>query len=347
MANSVKIMERKINAISFTVFFVKVFTVIFFIYAFFAFLFWFLNCFEVEWLYLFNWLFIIPYKIVNVFYKPQGVSADFTLAIIGGISFIFGLIFQNSINFLYEKMLDMEDEKERIKAVIKKNRSLKFARMSLASLTEDKKSAVIKEAQLVFLITARVEKIKKQKEDSDLPLQAVNEYKTLVYKEILKKITAIRPIQKGYFRKNLFMLFKDFKITDNLIYILKPALEEITQEYTREDVSVTFSVILSSIFDVNNLEKELDSMDTIFLLNIDDLIIVTNKFKLNYENNTTFKYALKLKGEYNLSKNLTISNNQTIYSLIDKKAQKEKEGLKGKNKQGENSNENENNKNGS
>ena len=60
----------------------KFFRFAFFFYSFLSFIFWFLNCLEVDWLYMFNWLFIIPYQIVTVFYTPQGVSADFSLAII-------------------------------------------------------------------------------------------------------------------------------------------------------------------------------------------------------------------------------------------------------------------------
>ena len=66
---------------------------------------------------------------------------------------------------------------------------------------------------------------------------------------------------------------------------------------------------------IENLEKELDIMDTILSLNFKNEFIVTNRFKITYDNKPSHRYKMKLKGEYNLSKNLSITNNQSIFSL--------------------------------
>ena len=74
-------------------------------------------------------------------------------------------------------------------------------------------------------------------------------------------------------------------------------------------------------------------MDTILSLGFMSECIVTNRFKINYDNRGVCKYAVELKGEYNLSKNLSISNRQTLFELVNKKVK-------------EKPNENENNSNG-
>ena len=65
------------------------------------------------------------------------------------------------------------------------------------------------------------------------------------------------------------------------------------------------------------LEKELDIMDTILALNFINMFILTSKFKQAYEIRTVQKYKMESKGEYNLSKNLTVSNLQPLFIFKD------------------------------
>ena len=104
---------QKLNTFAQLLLGVKIFRFGFFFYSFLSFVFWFLNCFEVDWLYLFNWLFVLPYQLVSHFYTPQGVSADFSLAIIGGLSLLLGFIFDFAVNSLYTKIVLLEEEEER------------------------------------------------------------------------------------------------------------------------------------------------------------------------------------------------------------------------------------------
>ncbi len=316
MANIVKNMENKISSLSFLAWGMKMISFAVYTYSFLSFLFWFLNCFEVEWLYLFNWLFIVPYQLVSLFYKPQGVSADFTLAIIGGIFFCFGLLFQNSVNFILEKVILLEDELERVKLQQKRIREARLARRSYKSYSSDIKKDLFVDSKLILLIHVNINKIKKHKEDSNLTFQEAEYWKQLVNKELIKNIDFVKPMQKGYYRKNLFMLYRDFKCVEKILYYLKPALNSIVLEFRKDDVLVVFSVVLSSISDIEQIEKELDCMDTIISLNLINDVIVTNRFKLIYDNMEALrKYVLHLKGEYNLSKNLTVTNNQPVFAV--------------------------------
>ena len=133
-------------------------------------------------------------------------------------------------------------------------------------------------------------------------------------------------MQKGYYRKNLFLMYRDFNYVDDFLYYIKPTLDSIILEFRKYGVSVSFSSVLSSIAQIENLEKELDCMDTILSLNFINDFIVTIRFKVTYDNKPVHQYQVVLKGEYNLSKNLTISNKQPLFALVDmKKRNKEKE----------------------
>ncbi len=310
--------SSKIKTYSQILFCVRFFRYFLFFYSFISFIFWFLNCFEVDWLYLFNWLFIIPYKMVSSFYVPQGVSADFTLAIIGGIAFFVGFLSDVFSNTLQQKIEDLKEEEfEQIKQ--RRNRERKTAKVAVPSSVEVNTEEKLENSKLLFLIMPHVNKIRRKKDDLELTFQEVELWKQRVNKKLLDNILYSKPMQKGYYRKNLFLIYKDFNYVDDFIYYIRPTLDSIILEFRRYGIMVSFSYVLSALSLMPNLEKELDCMDTILSLNFINEVVVTNRFKITYDNKAIQQYAMQLKGEYNLSKNLAISNKQPIYALIDKK----------------------------
>ena len=311
---------------------------IFFFYSFLCFIFWFLNCLEVEWLYIFDWLFIIPYKLVSNFYTPQGVSVDFSLAIIGTITLFAGLGFNFFVEKLYKNIVDMQEaEERRIKERRMKQQQKKraAAAAAAAAAARTQMGGVPGEVQsvpqpfenskLIFLILPHTNKIKRKKEDLELTFQEVEIWKQRVNKKLIENISFSKPMQKGYYRKNLFLVYKDFNFCDDFIYYLSPTLDSIILEFKKYGISVSFCYVLSSLTDLQGLEKELDCMDTIISLNFVNEIIVTNRFKVTYDNKAIHKYDLHLKGEYNLSKNLTVTNRQPLFTITDKKKEEIKQ----------------------
>lgn len=299
---------------------VKFFRFVFFFYAFISFVFWFLNCLEVDWLYLFNWLFVIPYQFVILFYKPEGISADFTLAIIGGSALIIGFIIEFISNSLYQKLLYLkEKEEKRIMQERMKRRKLQAQRLNAHQNAAVEMGNNIESANLLFLISPHIAKIKRNEDDLDLTFQEVEIWKQRINKKILENLNYSKPLQKGYYRKNLFFIYKDFNYVDDFVYYLNPTLDSIILEFKKYGIFVSYCYVLSSIVTISNLEKELDCMDTILSLNFTNETIVTNRFKITYDNKNNPNYLLSLRGEYNLSKNLSISNRQPLYSLKDRK----------------------------
>ncbi len=301
---------------------VKFFRFIFFFYAFLSFVFWFLNCLEVEWLYLFTKLFILPVIIVRTFYVPEGVSADFTLAIVGGISLMLGFIFDFTVNQMYQKILILQEEEER-RIQKKRLKRKKNIRPTIAPSEADIiTSEPLENSKLIFLIQPHTNKIKRKENDLELTFQEVELWKQRVNKKLLENVSYSKPMQKGYYRKNLFLMYKDFNYVDDFVYYIKPTLDSIVLEFRRYGISISFSYVLSAIAKMETLEKELDCMDTILSLNFINDFIVTNRFKITYDNKATHQYSMLLKGEYNLSKNLSISNKQPLYSLSDRRTGK-------------------------
>ena len=154
------------------------------------------------------------------------------------------------------------------------------------------------------------------------PLERKYKFKVIaskVNKRLIENLSYSKPMQKGYYRKNLFLMYKDFNYVDDFVYYISPTIDSIILEFKKYGIKISFCYILSAISQVSALEKELDCMDTILALNFFDEFIVTNRFKINYDNKPIHRYALEFKGEYNLSKNLSISNKQPIFILVKEK----------------------------
>ncbi len=306
---------------------VKFLRFFFFFYSFLSFIFWFLNCFEVDWLYLFNWLFVFPYQLINTFYKPEGMSADFTLAIIGGISLFLGFFFDFISNIIAPKIVDLKEKEEKIKQARQMQRKRTRKKTVVPGSVQTEQNDILNEnntdlpqenPKLLFIITPHINKIKKNEDDLEFTFQDIELWKQRVNKKLLENVNYSKPLQKGYYRKNLFLMYKDFNYVDDFIYYIKPTLESIVIEFKKYGVAVSYCYVLSTISDTMTLEKELDCMDTVLSLNFINDLVVTNRFKIIYDNKPTRQYTPIIKGEYNLSKNLTVTNRQPLFSLTSK-----------------------------
>ncbi|MCD7739754.1 MAG: hypothetical protein LUH11_00170 [Candidatus Gastranaerophilales bacterium] len=307
---------EQLETIALILYGVMSFRFVFFFYSFLSFVFWFLNCLDVDWLYMFNWMFIIPYEIVGNFYKANDeLAVDFSLAIIGIISLITGFVLYFIVNIIYRQVLELrEQEIQRIEQR-KKNRKKAIKQKIAQSRNISETPHIVEDSKLVFLIQPHSNKIKRKKDDIELTFQEVEIWKQRINKRLIENINYTKPMQKGYYRKNLFLIYRDFNYADEFIYYIKPTLDSIVLEFKKYGIYVSFCFVLSAVSNIDTLERELDVMDTILSLNFINDFVVTSRFKITYENKPIHQYSMVLKGEYNLSKNLTISNRQSLYSL--------------------------------
>lgn len=289
---------------------------LFYFYAFVSFVFWFLNCFEVDWLYLFNWFFIVPYRIINLFYSVDGVSVDFSLAIIGAISLVIGILYEYSINKAYINVTDELDNRARQLQQKKLQRKREMAKPQASTVVDSKVPSTFEDSKLLYIIQPHVKKIKRKQSDLELTFQEVEIWKKRINGKIVENVKYSKPLKIASYRKNLFVVYKDFNYVDDFIYYITPTLDSIILEFRKYGINTYFNSVISALTNSENLEKELDCMDTILSLNFKKEVIVTNRFKITYDNKPIRRYKTVFKGEYNLSKNLSISNKQPLYSLI-------------------------------
>ncbi len=310
----------------------------FYFYAFLSFLFWFLNCLEVD-LYRFNGLFLIPYRMVREMgYKADGLSIDFSLVIIGFISLAIGAVIDFASNKAIDIFLDKaEEEEERLERKRRQKQrqktSSQVANSTVSSSYEIASNVSIpavqespfEDSKLLFIIQPHINKIKRKESDLELTFQEVELWKQRVNKKLIENVNYSKPMQKGYYRKNLFLMYKDFNYVDDFVYYIKPTVASIIMEFQKYGILVNFNYVLSAIANIDTLEKELDCMDTILSLNFKGEYILTNRFKITYDNKPIQQYEMKLKGEYNLSKNLSITNRQPLYALLEKKQEESRQ----------------------
>jgi hypothetical protein len=317
MAVKTKHTMEELDNLAQTLYYAKHAKFLFYFYAFVSFVFWFLNCFEVEGLYYFNGLFIIPYKIVKLFYSVDGVSVDFSLAIIGFISLVLGIVYEYFTNKYYMNVLDEQDKLERELQQRRLQKKKNMAKPQVGVTSVNNAKATFEDSKLLYIIQPHIKKIKRKQNDLELTFQEVEIWKQRINKKIIENINYSKPMQKGYYRKNLFVMYKDFYYVDDFVYYITPTLDSIILEFRKYGINTYFNSVISALTNTSNLEKELDCMDTILSLNFKKEIIVTNRFKISYDNKPIHKYKTVFKGEYNLSKNLSVSNKQPLYSLID------------------------------
>ena len=309
---------------------VRILRYLFYFYAFLSFAFWFLNCFEADWLYMFNNLFVGPYKIVATFYNAENSPVDFSLAIIGLFSLLIGVIIDQFCAFNLKRLdiLKIREEK-RNREKQKKMIERRAGRQIVAPQEQPSTAQALEPMQaskLLFLITPHINKIKNSPNELELTFQEVELWKQRVNKKLIENVIYSKPLQKGYYRKNLFLMYQDFNYVDEFVYYIKPTLDSIVLEFRKYKISVSFSYVMSALPIIQNLEKELDCMDTILSLSFVNECIVTNRFKINYDNRAICKYAIESKGEYNLSKNLSITNRQYLFALVNKKVKEKPNG---------------------
>lgn len=297
---------------------------ILYFYAFISFVFWLLNCFEVDWLYIFNPVFKVAIIFVRKIlkYSPQGVGVDFSLAIIGSISLALGFISNWISDVQQQKLYDLDEEEERILAQKRernKRNALQNRQAGMQTVNIASTATEAENSKLLFLIAPQIKKIKRRQDDIELTLKEVQDWKQKVNKRLLQEISYSKPLQKGYYRKNLFLLYNDFNYIEDFVYYIKPTLTTISSDFKKNGIIVTFCSVLSAVSSVSTgLEKELDLMDIIISLKFYNEIMLTQRFKINYDNKSVQQYLMKFKGEYNLSKNLTITNRQPLYMLEEK-----------------------------
>ncbi len=279
-----------------------------FIYSFVSFCYWALLTLDVSVPIFIRFFFEMPYVFVRMFgYAPRGTSTDFTGAIIGSIFLIIGF-FANYIADSMEQVIATENATK----PKKKNHNNNI----VPTYNEAIETIEVAKKKFVFLLEVKISEV-------DISIKSVHsdaeKLKKRICDAIIDNLNMNKLDQCGFYKKNLFIVYKDFDYIDSFIYYIKVTLDSLAKEFSTPQIMIDFNVTFSVISSLSQLENELILMDMVSTLNMMNEFISTAKFKTAYENRERAKYVLVTKGTYNLSRNLSINNNQDIFSIRERR----------------------------
>lgn len=251
-------------------------------------------------------IFTPVWNFVSIFYhynsSINGESINFTGVIAAFIFIGISNLFRVSQEYI-------ENIDSTIKATMKNYEANK--EKNVVTLQNNRK---IKE-NFVFLLEIKLTNISSFIQEGRLSAEEMAKLKTKFYEALLNNINANQVSQKGFYKKKLFIIYKDFEYIDNFVFYTRETLNSLSKEFTKPSLKIDFLVGISTLNAMEELSHELTQLDTIICLDINNEFITTANFKNTYETLTKKQYKLVSKGIYNLSKNLNVSNNQEIYNI--------------------------------
>lgn len=276
------------------------------IYAFLTLFYWLLRVSDVEPIPFIDGLFTPVWDFVSIFYhynsNINGETINFT-----GVVAAFIFIGVSNLFRVSQEYITTIDKS--IKAKIKNFESNK--EKNVVTLQNNRK---IKE-NFVFLLEIKLTNISNFIQEGRLSTEEMGKLKTKFYEALLGNINENKVGQKGFYKKKLFIIYKDFEYIDNFVFYTRETLNSLAKEFTKPSLKIDFLIALSTLNSVEELSYELNQLDTIICLDIKNEFTTTANFKNTYETLTKKQFKLTSKGIYNLSKNLHVSNNQEIYNI--------------------------------
>ena len=285
-----------------------------FISSFVSFCYWGLLTLDIQMPELIRRFFEMPYIFVRIAYDP-GTDTDFTGAIVGSVFLVIGF-FTNYIGDSMEQVIAVEAARQK-KKQIKKNVTPSYSQtpQTIAPSATIETSDVSKK-KFVFLMEVKISEV-------DISVRSVHadseKLKKRICDAIIDNLNMNKLDQCGFYKKNLFIVYKDFDYIDSFIYYIKVTLDSLAKEFASPQLMIDFNVTFSVISSLSQLENELILMDMILTLNMMNEFVSTAKFKNAYESRERTKYVLVTKGTYNLSRNLSINNNQDLFTIRERR----------------------------
>lgn len=284
-----------------------------FIYSFVSFCYWALLTLDVDMPAFVRFFLEVPYIVVRFFgYIPRGAGTDFTGAIVGSFFLVVGFF----ANYIADSM-------EQVVASIPKTQVRKYnqrtgtvSAVNYSSHSDAIETIDITKKKFIFLLEVKISDVQIAVRSAHADSEKL---KKRICDAIIDNLNMNKLAQCGFYKKNLFIVYKDFEYIDNFIYYIKVTLDSLAKEFATPQVMIDFNVTFSVISNLTQLESELTTMDMVLNLNLMNEFVSTAKFKAAYENQERTKYVLVTKGTYNLSRNLSINNNQDLFSIKERR----------------------------
>ncbi|MGN0004580.1 MAG: hypothetical protein ACI37Z_01185, partial [Candidatus Gastranaerophilaceae bacterium] len=261
------------------------------------------------------YLFFKPaWAVVNMFYTYKAVQGkeevDFTGVVCAICLMLIAVVLKSVCEYLaeLEENAKIEDQKriERAqkKAMARANSNLKTKNVSNGTTSG-----------FIFLLDIDIKQVSGFIQGASISPEEIAKIKANFFKSLLNNLNLNQVTQKGYYKKKLFLVYKNVSYFDDFIFYTRETLMSLSREFIRPSLRIDFLVSMNSIGQTEDFREKLDILDTINKLTLRNEFICTQALKDIYDTIPKHQYSLVSKGVYNLSKNLNISNHQEIFSL--------------------------------
>lgn len=278
------------------------------LYAFFTLFYWLLYTSQIPGIESFFWLFKPTWDFVGLFYTYKPSISNQLIDFTGVISTICLVILSNSMKSVSD-LLDTFETK--YKVLNAKNAGKNKSSKTAATAKKSYKDLT----NFIFILDVKITNISNFIQEEKLSPEAMDNLKDKFHEALLNNLNQNQISQKGYYKKKLYLIYKDFDYIDNFIFYTRETLNSLSREFSKPTLRIDFLVGLGTLKHTDDLSQEINILDTIICLNLKNEFITTAGFKNLYDQKTKRQYKTVTKGIYNLSKNLNISNNQEIFSL--------------------------------
>jgi len=249
-------------------------------------------------------------------YKPSGTKddIDFTGLIVAISLIVTAIVLKN----LCEYVVDMEEtakirDAKRQERANKKMQAKEFGTLKQRLSKSEAQKAL--NCQFVFLLDVSIKQSSGFIQEEPLSPEEIAKIKNNFYSSILNNINMNHINQKGYYRKKLFLIYKNMNYFDEFVFYTKETLNALLHEFSRPSMRIDFYVALCEFKLTENLKSKLETLDTIDKLGLKNDFICTSSLRELYDLLPKKQFEFISRGVYNLSKNLNVTNNEEIYSL--------------------------------
>lgn len=259
-------------------------------------------------------LFKPAWDFVNIFYTYKSVQGKDEVDFTGVVCAICLMVVAIILKSVYEYLAELE-ENAKIADIKRKERAEKRAVAQKKTAIHNRNLAKNQESGFVFLLDISIKQVSGFIQEDVLSPEEIAKIKNNFFTTLMNNLNLNQVLQKGYYKKKLFLVYKNAQYFDDFIYYTRETLNSMSKEFVRPTLRIDFLVGLNAIAPNEDFKEKLDILDTVNKLNLKNEFICTQSLKDIYSCMPKQNYVMSSKGVYNLSKNLNVSNNQEIFSL--------------------------------
>lgn len=259
-------------------------------------------------------LFKPAWDFVNNFYTYKSIQGKDEVDFTGVVCAICLMVVVIILKSVCEYLAELE-ENAKIADLRRKERAEKRAIAQQKSSVRTKKISKASEMGFVFLLDISIKQVSGFIQEDGLSPEEIAKIKSKFFTTLMNNLNLNQVLQKGYYKKKLFLVYKNVQYFDDFIYYTRETLNSMSKEFVRPTLRIDFLVGMNAIGQTEDFKEKLDILDTVNKLNLKNEFICTQTLKDAYFCLPKQNYVMSSKGVYNLSKNLNVSNNQEIFSL--------------------------------